>query len=120
MSLKLQTISVCSSKSERLTVTVPAEHIYPFIIHRSVSEWLEKQKGERTRYSKKLIVTHLLTGGLIAVFTNYDDAKGFVRKIKDHSIWLMPDPDLFPSHPDYYAYSDKIKRLKRQYSAIEY
>jgi hypothetical protein len=112
MSLTRQTISVMTHNCNQLTCTLPAEHVYPFIIHRSVREWKEKQNGERTRYSNKHIVTHLLSGCQLGVFPNYENALTFVRKLKNKPIWLMPTYDLIVNHPDKMEISVLVKRLK--------
>jgi hypothetical protein len=112
MSLTLQTINVMTYQHERLAVTLPAEHVYPFIIHRSVSEYLEKKAGERTRYSKNHVVTHLLSGAQIGTFPNYKNALLFARKLKNKPIWLMPTYDLIIQHPDKYETNIMVNRLK--------
>tara|TARA_B100000287_G_scaffold238689_1_gene224513 strand:- start:50 stop:352 length:303 start_codon:yes stop_codon:yes gene_type:complete len=98
---------------------MPAEHIYPFIIHRGVDEYLEKQAGERTRYSKIHTVSHLLTGACIGKFPSYDNALIFVRKLKDKPIFLMPTVALMRTHPDWYLVSKKVQVLKQTYGAEE-
>ena len=118
MSLTLQTINITTRGQERMACTMPAQHIYPFFIHRSVDEYLQKQRGERTRYSNKHCVTHLLSGGLLGVFPDYNSALTVVRKIKHHSIWLMPTYDLLPTHPDWPEVAKKVEALKSKY-AIE-
>ena len=118
MSLTRQTILVQTRKHKQMAVTLPAEHIYPFIIHRSVDEYLEKQSGDRTRYSKKHCVTHLLTGAVIAVFENYTNALGFVRKLKDKPIFLMPTIDLLNTHPDWDEVAGRVASLKLHYGCI--
>ena len=117
MSLTMQTISVMTHNSSQLTCTIPAEHVYPFIIHRSVREWKEKQNGERTRYSKKHIVTHLLSGAQVGTFPDYDSALKFTRKIKSKPIWLMPTYDLIMQHPDIGETSILVRRLKSKFGA---
>ncbi len=112
MSLETQTINVMTKGYEKLVCTMPAEHVYPFIIHRSVQEYLEKKSGERTRYSKKHIVTHLLTGAQVGVFPSYKNALLFVNKLKNKSIWLMPTYDLLTSHPDIGKTGTLVRRLK--------
>ena len=114
MSLTLQTINVMTYNYNQLTCTLPAEHIYPFIIHRSIREWKEKQNGERTRYSKKHIVTHLLSGAQLGVFPSYENARMFVNKIKHKPIWLMPTYDLLTSHPDIGKVGLLVRRLKAE------
>ena len=101
MSLKIQTITVCTTNSKQLTCTMPAVHIYPFIIHRSVTEYLEKKEGERIRYSKRHMVTHTLTGANVGVCSNYRDALQFVELVKDLPIFLMPTIKLVMEHPDW-------------------
>ena len=115
MSLTLQTINVMTHNCGQLTCTMPAEHIYPFIIHRSVKEWKEKQNGERTRYSKKHVVTHLLTGAQLGVFGRYEHALIVVRKLKNKPIFLMPTYDLLTTHPDMPDVGVIVKELKRLY-----
>ena len=119
MSLTIQTINVMTYNEQQLTCTLPAEHIYPFIIHRCVREWREKQNGERTRYSKTHIVSHLLSGCQVGVFPNYDNALTFVRKLKGKPIWLMPTYDLILAHPDQQATSVLVKRLKAKLATEE-
>ena len=112
MSLTLQTINIMTKGREKLACTMPVEHVYPFIIHRSVQEYLEKQAGERTRYTKKHVVTHLLSGAQVGVFPSYDNALLFVNKIKHKPIWLMPTYDLLTSHPDMGKTGALVNRLK--------
>ena len=119
MSLTIQTINVMTKGREKLTCTMPAEHVYPFIIHRSVKEYLEKKSGERTRYSKKHIVTHLLSGAQVGVFPCYDYALMFVDKLKDKPIWLMPTYDLLTSHPDIGKTGALVRKLKSRLGAEE-
>ena len=112
MSLTIQTISVMTYNHQQITVTMPAEVVYPFIIHRSVKEYYDKQKDERRHYSKKHVVSHLLSGCQLGIFPNYDNALTFVRKIKNKPIWLMPTYDLIVNHPDKMEISVLVKRLK--------
>tara|TARA_B100001094_G_C18183498_1_gene802313 strand:- start:2202 stop:2591 length:390 start_codon:yes stop_codon:yes gene_type:complete len=116
MSLKLQTINVMTHRREQLSCTMPAEHIYPFIVHRSVAEYLEKKDGERTRYSKKHILTHLLTGAQIGVFGRYEHALIVARKLKNKPIFLMPTYDLLTTHPDVPEVGVVVRELKRLYA----
>ena len=115
MSLTRQTINVTTRDNEQLTLTLPAEHVYPFIIHRSVKEHLEKKQKERTRYSNKHVVSHLLTGANVGVFPNYENALIFVRKLKDKPLFLMPTIPLLRSHPDWHTVSKQVKQLKHRY-----
>ena len=119
MSLTRQTINVTTRDNEQLTLTLPAEHVYPFIIHRSVEEHLAKKRKERTRYSKIHTVSHLLTGACIGKFPSYDNALIFVRKLKDKPIFLMPTIPLLRSHPDWYLVSKKVQVLKQTYGVEE-
>ena len=119
MSLTIQTINVMTKGYEKLACTMPAEHVYPFIIHRSVQEYLEKASKERTRYSKKHIVTHLLSGAQVGVFPSYENARLFVSKVKHKPIWLMPTYDLLTSHPDIGKTGALVKRLKSKLGAEE-
>ena len=119
MSLTMQTINIMTYQHEQLTVTMPAEHVYPFIIHRSVTEYFEKQQKERRHYSKKHVVTHLLTGAQIGVFPSYDNALTFVRKVKNKPIWLMPTYDLIIQHPDRYKTSMLVNELKAKLSSVD-
>ena len=101
MSLKMQTIRVSTINSKQLTCTMPAEHIYPFIIHRSVGEYLEKKSGDRIRYSKKHMVTHTMTGANIGVCPSYGNALQLIELIKHLPIFLMPTIELVTTHPDW-------------------
>ena len=115
MSLTMQTINVMTHFHDQITVTLPAEHIYPFIIHRSIDEHMEKKAGERTRYSKKHVVTHLLSGCQLGVFPSYKNALLVVRKVKNKPIFLMPTYDLLTSHPDNAKTGHILARLKSKY-----
>ena len=119
MSLTRQTINITTRDNEQMTLTLPAEHVYPFIIHRSVKEHLEKKQKERTRYSKKHVVSHLLTGANVGVFPNYENALVFVRELKDKPIFLMPTIALMRTHPDWYLVSKKVQVLKQTYGVEE-
>jgi hypothetical protein len=94
---------------------MPAEHVYPFIIHRSVQEYLEKKAGERTRYSRKHVVSHLLTGAQLGVFGKYEHAMIVARKLKNKPIFLMPTYDLLTTHPDMGKTGELVNNLKRRY-----
>ena len=119
MSLTRQTINIMTYNFNQLTCTMPAEHVYPFIIHRCVKEWKEKQQKERTRYSKKHVVTHLLSGAQVGVFPSYENALMFVNKLKNKPIWLMPTYDLLTSHPDIGKTGALVKRLKSKLGVEE-
>ena len=94
---------------------MPAEHIYPFIIHRSIKEYYEKVSKERTRYSKIHVVSHLFTGANVGVFPCYNNALTFVRKIKNKPIFLMPTIPLMTAHPDWAEVRKKVLALKHRY-----
>ena len=115
MSLTRQTIKVTGRDAETIVATLPAEHIYPFIIHRSIKEYYEKASKERTRYSNKHVVSHLFTGANVGVFPNYENALIFVRKIKNKPIFLMPTIPLMTTHPDWAEVRKKVQALKHRY-----
>ena len=117
MSLTIQTINVMTHSREQLSCTMPAEHVYPFIIHRPVKEYLEKKSGERTRYTKKHVVSHLLSGCQLGTFPNYENALAVVRKLKDKPYFLMPTYDLLSTHPDRHKVGKLVKQLKSRYGA---
>ena len=112
MSLTIQTINIMTYNFDQITCTMPAEHVYPFIIHRSIKEWREKEAGVRTRYSKKHVVTHLLSGAQVGMFPSYENALLFANKLKHKPIWLMPTYDLLTSHPDIGKTGILVRRLK--------
>jgi len=116
MSLTLQTITIMTYSREQLTCTMPAEHVYPFIIHRGVDEYLEKLQGERTRYTKKHVVSHLLSGCQLGTFPSYENALAVVRKLKDKPYFLMPTYDLLTTHPDRHKIGKLVQQLKHRYS----
>ena len=115
MSLTRQTITVTGRDAETIVATLPAQHIYPFIIHRSIKEYYEKASKERTRYSNKHVVSHLFTGANVGVFPSYDNALIFVRKVKDKPIFLMPTIPLMTAHPDWVEVRKKVQALKHRY-----
>ena len=115
MSLTMQTIVLATSTQAKSAFTMPAEHIYPFIIHRTIDETREKERGQRSRYSKKLCITHLLTGALLGTFARYGDAYQVVELLKDEPIWLMPTTTLLGTHPDWERVAEKVRDLKRRY-----
>ena len=115
MSLTMQSIQLATDQHSRKMFTMPAKHIYPFIIHRSVEETVDKKNGVRLRYSKKHCVSHLLTGALLGVFGSYDSAFHVVLVIKDEPIWLMPSTDLLAMHTDWDRVCDKVRDLKHRY-----
>ena len=115
MSLTKQTINLATDETSRTSFTMPAEHVYPFIIHRTIDETREKERGQRERYSKKLCVTHLLTGALLGTFASYENARQVVKLIKDEAIWLMPTTALLGAHPDWDRVAEKVRDLKDRY-----
>ena len=115
MSLTMQSIQLATDQHSSKAFTMPAEHIYPFIIHRSIGETIEKENGERARYSKKHCVSHLLTGALLGVFPSYDNAHRVVNAIKEEPIWLMPSTDLLSIHSDWDRVAAKVRELKQIY-----
>jgi hypothetical protein len=115
MALSLQTITITTTGYEQMSVTMPAEHVYPFIIHRSIDEYLQKKDGERTRYSNKHIISHLFTGALIGVFPTYKNALLVALKLKNKNIFLMPTVDLVTSHPDMPDVGALVSDLKKKF-----
>jgi len=115
MSLTMQSILLATDETSRTSFNMPAKHIYPFIIHRTIDETREKERGRRERYSKKLCVSHLLTGALLGTFDNYEAARIVVNQIKDEPIWLMPTTDLLGAHPDWERVAEKVRDLKHRY-----
>jgi len=115
MSLTKQTINLATAETERTSFNMPAEHVYPFIIHRTIDETREKERGKRERYSRKLCVSHLLTGALLGTFSSYESASIVVSKIKDEAIWLMPTTKLLGNHPDWDRVATKVRDLKDRY-----
>ena len=115
MSLTKQTINLATTHTERTSFNMPAEYIYPFIIHRTIDETREKERGQRERYSRKLCVSHLLTGALLGTFASYDNACQVVNAIKDEAIWLMPTTDLLGAHPDWERVAEQVRDLKHRY-----
>mgnify|MGYP003646266524 CR=1 FL=1 len=115
MSLTIQSIRLSTDQHASCTFTMPAKHIYPFIIHRSIEETTQKENGERKRYSKKHCVSHLFTGALLGVFGSYEDASLVVEAIKEEPIWLMPSHELMSNHPDWKEVSAKVRELLRTY-----
>ena len=49
MSLTKQTIILATSEHAKASFTMPAEHIYPFLIHRTIDETREKERGKREK-----------------------------------------------------------------------
>ena len=115
MSLTIQSINLATAETERTSFNMPAEHVYPFIIHRTIDETRQKEQGQRERYSKKLCVSHLLTGALLGTFASYDNARQVVKLIKDEAIWLMPTTKLLGDHPDWERVAEKVRDLKHRY-----
>tara|TARA_Y100000034_G_scaffold114958_1_gene151611 strand:+ start:292 stop:648 length:357 start_codon:yes stop_codon:yes gene_type:complete len=115
MSLTKQTIVLATSEQSKSAFTMPAEHIYPFIVHRTIDETREKEQGKRHRYSRKLCITHLLTGALLGTFASYGDACQVVKLLKDEPIWLMPTTALLSQHPDWERVAEKVRDLKHRY-----
>ena len=115
MSLTIQTIILATSETEKTSFNMPAKYVYPFIIHRTIDETREKERGKRQRYSKKICVSHLLSGAQLGTFGSYENALYVVSKIKDEPIWLMPTTDLLGAHPDWERVADLVRDLKHLY-----
>jgi len=115
MSLTKQIINLATTETKRTSFNMPAKHVYPFIIHRTIDETREKERGKRQRYSKKICVSHLLTGALLGTFSSYDNAISVVNAIKDEAIWLMPTTKLLGDHPDWERVAEEVRDLKHKY-----
>jgi len=118
MSLTIQTILVATGESTKQLFTTPCEFFYPLAIHRSIDETKEKERGERSRFSKKVVVTHLLTGGQLALCRSYEDARGFAEGLQHEDIFLMPTVPLLTAHPDWDRVAVLVRELKSAYHAI--
>ena len=118
MSLKLQTILLAVGEDTKRLLTTPCEFFYPLAIHRTVDETREKLTGERQRFSKKVAVSHLLTGGQLALCSDYATAHAIAQALQDEPIFLMPTIDLLTAHPDWDRVAVKVRELKRAYCAI--
>ena len=118
MSLKIQTILLATGENSKQLFTTPCEFFYPIAIHRSIDETREKQRGERTRFSKKVVVSHLLTGGQLALCSSYEDAYAIAEALRNEEMWLMPTIHLLTTHPDWDRVAVKVRDLKRAYNAI--
>ena len=118
MSLTIQTILVATSESTKQLFTTPCEFFYPIAIHRSIDETKEKERGERTRFSKKVVVSHLLTGGQLALCPSYDDAYAIAEALQHEDIFLMPTVPLLTTHPDWDRVAALVRELKSAYNAI--
>ena len=118
MSLKTQSILLATGESTKQLVTTPCEFLYPLAVHRTIDETREKERGERRRFSKSVAVSHLLTGGQLALCHNYEDAYAIAEALHEEEIFLMPTIDLLTTHPDWDRVAEKVRNLKRDYYAI--
>jgi len=118
MSLKLQTILLATGENAKQLFTTPCEFFYPIAIHRSIDETRAKESGERSRFSKKVVVSHLLTGGQLALCTSYDDAYAIAVTLQHEDIFLMPTIPLLTAHPDWDRVAVLVRELKSAYRAI--
>ena len=118
MSLKIQTILLSTGEHTKALFTTPCEFLYPLAIHRTIDETREKERGERSRFSKKVAVSHLLTGGQLALCRGYDDAYAIAEALHEEEIFLMPTIHLLTTHPDWDRVAVKVRELKRTYYAI--
>lgn len=112
MSLTMQSILVATSKNNKQLFTTPCEFFYPIAIHRSIDETREKERGERSRFSSKVVVTHLLTGGQLALCSSYEGARDFAEALQEEEIFLMPTVPLLTAHPDWDRVAVKVRDLK--------
>ena len=118
MSLKIQTILLSTGEHTKALFTTPCEFFYPLAIHRTIDETREKERGERQRFSKKVAVSHLLTGGQLALCSSYATAYAIAEALFEEEMWLMPTIDLLTTHPDWDRVAVKVRELKRDYYAI--
>ena len=118
MSLKIQTILLATGESTKQLVTTPCEFFYPLAIHRTIDETIEKNSGKRSRFSRKVVVSHLLTGGQLAMCRSYEDAHAIAEALQEEEIFLMPTIDLLMAHPDWDRVAAKVRELKRTYLSI--
>ena len=118
MSLEIQTILLSTGEHTKQLVTTPCEFFYPLAIHRTIDETREKERGERSRFSKKVAVSHLLTGGQLALCRGYEDAHAIAEALQEEPIFLMPTIDLLTTHPDWDRVAVKVRELKRDHCAI--
>lgn len=118
MSLKMQTILLSTGEYNKQLFTIPCEFLYPLAVHRCLDEARAKETGERSRFSSKVAVSHLLTGGLLALCRGYDDAHAIAEALQEEEIFLMPSIDLLTTHPDWDRVAAKVRELKRTYLSI--
>ena len=88
MSLKIQTILLATGEDTKALFTTPCEFFYPLAIHRTIDETRAKERGERSRFSRKVVVSHLLTGGQLAMCRSYEDAHAIAEALQDEEIFL--------------------------------
>ncbi len=116
MSLTIQSILLATTANGNSRFKLPCEFLYPLVIHRSVDETREKESGERSRYSSKFLVSHLLSGGQLATCPSYQNAFRFAKALQDEPIFLMPTAALLPKHPDWDRVAAMVARLKDRYA----
>ena len=116
MSLTINSVLLAVGEHDKQLFTIPSEFFYPLVIHRSIDEAREKESGERHRFSGKVVVSHLLTGGQLAVWPSYKNALAVAVELEDEEIFLMPTIDLLTAHPDWDRVSVKVRELKALYS----
>ena len=116
MSLEIQTILLSTGEHTKALFTTPCEFFYPLAIHRTIDETRAKERGERQRFSKKVAVSHLLTGGQLALCSSYAAAYAIAERLPDEPIFLMPTIDLLTTHPDWDRVAVKVGELKALYS----
>ena len=118
MSLEIQTILLSTGEHTKALFTTPCEFLYPLAIHRCLDETRAKERGIRERFSSKVAMSHLLTGGLLALCRGYDDARAIAEALQEEEIFLMPTIDLLTTHPDWDRVATKVRELKRTYLSI--
>ena len=116
MALKTQSLLLATASYKKMLYTLPCEHFYPIVIHRTIDETREKESGLRCRYSSKVAVTHLLSGGQLALCLCYEHARIIAEELKDEVIFLMPTVDLLTTHPDWDRVAEKVTELKSKYA----
>ena len=116
MSLTTQSLLLATTSTAKILFNMPCEFLYPLVIHRSVDEAREKENGDRHRYSSKVVVSHLLSGGQLAVCPSYEKAYRLAKALQAEPIFLMPTVELLPKHPDWERVAAKVRDLKELYS----
>ena len=115
MSLTIQSVLLSTGESTKALFTTPCEFLYPLVIHRTIDETRAKERGDRQRFSKKVAVSHLLTGGQLALCRGYANAHAIAEALQQEEIFLMPTVPLLTTHPDWERVAEKVRYLKDRY-----